>query len=325
MKKIFVTSKLPGNAVDSLKKDFDVEIFDKHELPTKIEVQEGAKDAIAILSTVSNQIDKDIIDTCPNLIIISNFGVGFENIDVPYATEKRIYVTNTPGVLTETTADLAWALMFGVARRVVEGDSVVRKGQFKRWDPSFLLGMDVFGKTLGIYGLGRIGSAVGRRARGFNMRVIYVNKSRRLEAEEEIGCDFVDFPTLLGESDFLVITAPLTESTRGRFGLDEFKKMKRNSILINIARGPIVREKELVQALKKKVIWGAGLDVYENEPEVEKDLLGLDNVVLLPHLGSASFETRERMTEMAVENAKLALNGKVPVNLVNREVLKHRN
>jgi len=325
MKKIFVTSKLPGNAVDSLKKDFDVEIFDKHELPTKIEVQEGAKDAIAILSTVSNQIDKDILNSCPNLIIVSNYGVGFENIDVPYATKRGIYVTNTPGVLTETTADLAWALMFTVGRRIVEGDAVVRKGQFKRWDPSFLLAMDVYGKTLGIYGLGRIGSAVGRRASGFNMRVIYVNKSRRLEAEEEIGCDFVDFPTLLRESDFLVITAPLTESTRGRFGLDEFKKMKRNSILINIARGPIVREKELAQALKKKVIWGAGLDVYENEPEVEKGLLGLDNVVLLPHLGSASFETRERMAEMAVENAKLALNGEVPINLVNPGVLKVRN
>lgn len=224
MKKIFVTSKLPGNAVDSLKKDFDVEIFDKHELPTKIEVQEGAKDAIAILSTVSNQIDKDILNSCPNLIIVSNYGVGFENIDVPYATKRGIYVTNTPGVLTETTADLAWALMFAVGRRIVEGDAVVRKGQFKRWDPSFLLAMDVYGKTLGIYGLGRIGSAVGRRASGFNMRVIYVNKSRRLEAEEEIGCDFVDFPTLLRESDFLVITAPLTESTRGRFGLDEFKR-----------------------------------------------------------------------------------------------------
>jgi len=325
MKRIFVTTKLPGNAVDSLTKDFDVEIFDKDELPSKIEVQEGAKDAFAILSTVSNQIDKDILDSCPNLIIVSNYGVGFENIDVPDATKKGIYVTNTPDVLTETTADLAWALMFAVARRVVEGDSVVRNGRFKRWDPSFLLGMDVFGKTLGIYGLGRIGRAVGRRASGFNMRVVYLNKSRRLEVEEEIGCDFVDFPALLSESDFLVITAPLTESTRGRFGLEEFKKMKRDSILINIARGPIVKEKELAQALKKKLILGAGLDVYENEPEVEKDLLGLDNVVLLPHLGSASFETREEMAEMAVENAKLALNGEVPINLVNLEVLKHRN
>ncbi|MFQ5788447.1 MAG: 2-hydroxyacid dehydrogenase [Thermodesulfobacteriota bacterium] len=322
MKKIFVTTKLPGNSVESLKENFDVEIFDKDDLPTKNEIQEGSREASALISTVSDQIDKDIIDTCPDLIIISNYGVGFENIDVIYATKKGIFVTNTPGVLTETTGDLAWALIFAVARRVVEGDSLVRKGEFKNWRPSLLLGIDVYGKTLGVYGMGRIGKAVGSRAKGFDMRLIYLNRSRNLEAEEDIGCSFVDFPTLLKESDFIVITAPLTESTRGRFGLDEFRKMKRDSILINIARGPIIKEKELAQALKNKIIGGAGLDVYENEPEVEKDLLGLDNVVLLPHLGSASFETREKMAKMAVESVELALNQKVPKYLVNPEVLK---
>jgi glyoxylate reductase len=301
MKKVFVTSKLPGNAVDSLKNRFHVEIFDKEDLPTKSEIREGAKDACAIISTVSNQIDKEIIDSCPDLSIISNYGVGFENIEVSHATKKGIFVTNTPGVLTETTADLAWALMFAVARRVVEGDKVVREGEFKRWGPAFLLGIDVHGKTLGIYGMGRIGRAVARRAHGFGMRVLYNSRSRNFEAEEEIGCSFSDFNSLLRESNFLVITAPLTESTRGRFGLNEFRSMRNDSILVNISRGPIVREKELAEALGKRFIWGAGLDVYEKEPEVEKELLKLKNVVLLPHVGSASLETREKMAEMAVK------------------------
>lgn len=321
MKKVFVTSKLPGNAVDSLKHRFDVEVFDKEDLPTKREILEGAKDACAIISTVSNQIDKEIIDSCPDLSIISNYGVGFENIEVSHATKKGIFVTNTPGVLTETTADLAWALMFAVARRVVEGDKVVREGEFKRWGPAFLLGIDVHGKTLGIYGMGRIGRAVARRANGFGMRVLYNSRSRNFEAEEEIGCSLVDFNSLLRESNFLVITAPLTESTRGRFGLNEFKSMRNDSILVNISRGPIVREKELAEALRKRFIWGAGLDVYEKEPEVENELLKLKNVVLLPHVGSASLETREKMAEMAVENVVSALSGEVPKNLVNPEVL----
>ncbi|MBI4228370.1 MAG: D-glycerate dehydrogenase [Deltaproteobacteria bacterium] len=325
MKKVFVTSKLPGKAVDSLKNNLDVEIFEKEDLPTKSEIQEGAREACAIISTVSNQIDKEIMDACPNLSIISNYGVGYENIEVSYATKKRILVTNTPGVLTETTADLAWALMFAVARRVIEGDKIMREGEFKRWGPSFLLGIDVHGKTLGIFGMGRIGGAVGRRATGFGMRVLYNSRSRNREAEEELGCSFVDFKSLLRESDFLVITAPLTESTRGRFGLKEFKSMKDDSILVNISRGPIVREKELAEALRKNFIWGAGLDVYEKEPEVEKELLKLKNVVLLPHVGSASLETREKMAEMAVENVVSALSGEVPKNLVNPEALKYRD
>ena len=326
MKKVFVTSnKLPGTVVDDLKDKFDVEVFDKDNLPTKSEIIEGAKDARAIISTVSNQIDREIIDNCPDLMIISNYGVGFENIEVSYATKKGIFVTNTPDVLTETTADLAWALMFAVARRVVEGDRVVREGEFKRWGPDFLLGLDVYGKTLGIYGMGRIGRAVARRSNGFGMRVIYNSRSRKSEAEEETKCTFVNFQSLLNESDFLVITVPLNESTRGRFGLGEFKSMKNDSILVNISRGPIVKEKELAEALGKGLIWGAGLDVYEKEPEVEKDLLKMKNVVLLPHVGSASLETRVKMSEMAVANAASALKGEIPKNLVNPEVLTRRD
>jgi glyoxylate reductase len=326
MKKVFVTSnELPGTAVDGLRDKFDVEIFHKEHPPTKSEIIEGAKDASAIISTVSHQIDGEVIDNCPDLIIISNYGVGFENIEVSYATKKGILVTNTPDVLTETTADLAWALMFAVSRRVVEGDRVVREGEFKRWGPSFFLGLDVHGKTLGIYGMGRIGSAVARRSKGFGMRVIYHSRSRNLDAEEGTGCTFVDFESLLVESDFLVITVPLNDSTRGRFGLGEFKSMRNDSILVNISRGPIVKEKELAEALGKGFIWGAGLDVYEKEPEVEKDLLKLKNVVLLPHVGSASLETRVKMSEMAVANVVSALNGEIPTNLVNPEVLKNRH
>jgi glyoxylate reductase len=326
MKKVFVTSnELPGGVIDDLKDSFDVEIFDREDLPQKSEIIDGAKDALALISTVSNQIDKEIIDNCPDLLIISNFGVGFENIDVSSATKKGIFVTNTPDVLTETTADLAWALMFAVARRVVEGDEVVREGRFKRWGPNFLLGLDVYGKILGIYGMGRIGSAVARRSKGFGMRVIYHSRSRNLHAEEETGCVFVDFNNLLKESDFLAITVPLTDTTRGRFGLGEFESMKNHSILVNISRGPIVKEKELVEALEKGFIWGAGLDVYEKEPEVENGLLNLKNVVLLPHVGSASLETRVKMSEMAVANAVSALSGEVPKNLVNPEVLKFRH
>ncbi len=325
MKKVFVTSnKLPGRAVDDLKNNFDVEIFDKEDLPTKSEIIEGAKDACAIISTVSNQIDREIIDHCPDLAIISNYGVGFENIEVSYATKEGIFVTNTPDVLTDTTADLAWALMFAVARRVVEGDKVVREGGFKRWGPNFLLGLDVHGKTLGIYGMGRIGRAVAGRSNGFGMRVIYHSRSRNFDAEEETGCTLVNFKNLLEESDFLVITVPLTDSTRGRFGLGEFKSMKHDSILVNISRGPIVKEKELAEALEKGFIWGAGLDVYEKEPEVEKNLLNMKNVVLLPHVGSASLETRAKMSDMAVRNVVSALSGDIPKNLVNPEVLKCR-
>ncbi len=325
MKKVFVTSnKLPGTVVYNLKNSYDVKIFDGEALPTKREIIEGAKYARAIIATVSDQIDKEIIDNCPDLVIISNFGVGFENIDVSYATEKGIFVTNTPDVLTETTADLAWALMFAVARRVVEGDRLVRDRRFERWGPNFLLGLDVHGKTLGIYGMGRIGTAVARRSNGFGMRVVYHSRSRNLDAEEETGCTFVDFEGLLKEPDFLVITVPLTASTRGQFGLGEFKRMKNDSILVNISRGPIVKEKELAEALEKGFIWGAGLDVYEKEPEVEKKLLSMKNVVLLPHVGSASLETRVKMSEMAVSNAVSALNGEIPKNLVNPEVLKDR-
>lgn len=325
MKKVFITANLPGRAVELLKRDFHVEVFPEERTPTRGELLEGAKDAHALITMLSDKVDGTLIDLCPNLRVVSNCAVGTENIDIPYATKKGIFVTNTPSVLTETTADLAWALVLSVSRRVLEGDSFVREGKFIGWRPSLLMGLSIYGKTMGIYGMGRIGAAVGKRARGFDMDVIYHNRNRNEEAEGEIGARYVDFPTLLRESDFLVITAPLNEDSRGRFGTQEFGQMKRTSVIVNVGRGQIIKEKELALALKEGIIWGAGLDVYEREPIVEEGLLGLKNIVLLPHLGSASWETRERMVEMAVENVIMALGGKTPRNLINPEILRVRD
>ncbi|MGE5443887.1 MAG: 2-hydroxyacid dehydrogenase [Ignavibacteriales bacterium] len=317
VKKVFITANLPGKAVELLKKDFHVEVFPGERTPTRDELLEGAKDAHALITMLSDRVDRTLIDSCPNLRVVSNCAVGTENIDIPYATKRGIFVTNTPGILTETTADLAWVLILSVSRRVLEGDSFVREGKFIGWRPSLLMGLSVYGKTMGIYGMGRIGAAVGRRARGFDMDVIYHNRNRNEEVEEIVKARYVDFSTLLRESDFLVITAPLNENTRGRFGTQEFRHMKRTSMIVKVGRGQIIKERELARALKEGIIWGAGLDVYEREPIVDEGLLGLKNVVLLPHLGSASQETREKMVEMAVENVVMALSGKTPRNLIN--------
>ena len=325
MKKIFVTSQYPGESVKRLSEKYDVVVFSKPTLPTGKELLENAKGSAALITTVSDIVSREVIDLCPDLKIVSNSAVGYENVDIPYATEKGVFVTNTPNVLTETTADLAWALMLSVARRIIEADAYVRDGKFECWHPSLLLGMNIHQKTLGVYGMGRIGTAVAKRAKGFNMRVIYQNRSRNQKAEDDTGAEFVDFETLLKESDFIVITAPLTKDTRGRFGLDEFREMKSTSIIVNVGRGPIIKERELAAALKEGLIWGAGLDVYENEPQVNEELIGLKNTVLLPHIGSASIETRERMIEMAVQSVELALGGEVPEHLVNPEVLESKN
>lgn len=323
MKKVFVTSQYPGDSVKRLSQKYDVVVYEKTTLPTRAELLNHAKDSSALITTVSDIIDKELIDQSPELKLVSNAGVGYENVDIPYATKKGIFVANTPHVLTETTADLAWALMFSVARRIVEADEYVRAGEFTCWHPSLLLGMNIHNATLGIFGMGRIGGAVARRAKGFNMRVIYQNRSRNEEAESETGARYVDFETLLKESDFLVITAPLTDETRGQFGMEEFKKMRQGSIIINVARGPIVKEAELAKALQEGIIWGAGLDVFENEPDVNEEILKLKNTVLVPHIGSASIQTREKMINMAVESVELALSGEIPENLVNPEVLEY--
>lgn len=324
MNKIYVSAKYPGSSVDRLAEKYNVVVFDKNRVPTSQELSFQSEGSSALITNVSDIIDKKLIDLLPDLKIIANAAVGYENIDIPYATEKGIFVTNTPGVLTEAVADMAWALILSVGRRIVEADEYVRGGQFTCWLPDLLLGLNIHNKTLGVFGMGRIGRAVARRGTGFGMKIIYNNRSVNEEAEKDIGARFVDFPTLLKDSDYLVVTTPLTPETRGRFGLSEFKQMKKESVIINVGRGPIIKEAELAQALEQGLIWGAGLDVFENEPAVDPELLKQDNVVVAPHIASASRETREEMIDMAVRNVELALSGEVPEHLVNPEVLGSR-
>lgn len=315
--KVFVTYRIPEIGLRELKKRFEVFVNEKDELLKKEEIIELARDADALITLLADTIDREVIDNLKNLKIIANYAVGYNNIDVDYAKQKGILVTNTPDVLTETTADLAWALLLSVARRIVEADKFVREGKFKGWRPELLLGDDVFGKTLGVIGFGRIGQAVAKRALGFNMKVLYYSRTRKSEElERRLNATYVSLEELLKSSDFITIHTPLTKETYHLIDRKEFEIMKDGSYLINTSRGSVVNEKELVNALKSGKIKGAALDVFENEPEVTSELLQMDNVVLAPHIGSASVETREKMALMVVENVIAALDGLRPPNLV---------
>jgi len=272
-----------------------------------------------MICLLSDRIDEEILSAAKRLRIVANYAVGFDNIDIPAATRRGIAVSNTPDVLTNATAELAWALLLSVARRVVEGDRLVRAGEFHGWDPLMLLGYEVAGKTLGIIGAGRIGTAMARRARGFDMRILYTRPSGPRREMDELGAQHVELETLLRESDFISIHTPLTPATRHMIGRPQFELMKPTAILINTGRGPVVDEAALADALANRRIAGAGLDVYEYEPKVEPALLALDNVVLLPHIGSATFEARAAMARLAAENVLDALRGKVPRTCLNPE------
>ncbi len=295
--KVLQTYKLPFDTKKYLKENrIDVDIYENgisyEQILQIVENYDG------IISLLSNRIDKNILERGKNLKIVANYAVGYDNIDTSYAREKNIFVTNTPDVLTEATADIAFALLLSVSRRIVEGDDFVRRGEFNGWKPDLLLGKDLFGKTLGIYGFGRIGKAVARRAKGFGMDIIFTDEN----VKDETLAKKVDFESLIRESDFISINAPLNETTLYRFDIEVFKKMKKNVIIINTARGKIIKEKDLVYALKNNLITGVGLDVYENEPVVEPELLKMKNVVLLPHIGSATEETREKMAKICVRS-----------------------
>lgn len=324
--KVFVTRKILEEGLNMLREKFDVEVSDYDGVIPRKMLLEKVKGVDAILSLLTDTIDAEVMDAAgPNLKVIANYAVGYNNIDVEEATKRGIMVTNTPGVLTETTADLAWALMMAIARRIVEADRFVREGKFRGWEPMLLLGTDVHGATLGIVGFGRIGQAMARRALGFNMKVLYYDSARVPEqVEKELKATYVDLPTLLRESDFVSLHVPLTKETHHLIGEKELRMMKKGAYLINTARGPVVDEKALVKALKEGWIKGAALDVFENEPEVEPELLKLENVVLAPHIASASYATRSRMSIMAAENIIKALSGEIPPNLVNPEVLQKR-
>lgn len=322
--RVYVTRPIPEAGLALLKKECDVTVFpDEDRLPTREEVIQGVRGKDALLSLLTEEITAEVMDAAPGLKVISNYAVGYNNIDVQAATARGIVVTNTPGVLTETTADFAWALLMAIARRVVEADRYTRAGKFQGWGPLLLLGSDVYGKRLGIVGMGRIGQAIARRALGFDMHVLYYNRKRvASEIEKELRATYVTLDELLTQSDYVVLTVPLTGETKHLIGARELKMMKPTAYLINPARGPVVDEKALVEALQSRAIAGAALDVYEEEPKLAPGLAELDNVVLAPHIASATTETRTKMAIMAAENLLAVLRNQRPKHIVNPEVLK---
>ncbi len=319
--KILITRRLPEAAMKLLKPQATLDVHAEERPIPKPELMKRLADKTALICQLTQLVDAEVLAAGPQLRVVANVAVGYDNIDVQAATQRRIAVTNTPGVLDETTADFTWALLLAAARRVVEGDALVRSGDWRGWDLLLLLGTDVFGKTLGLYGFGRIGRAVAARARGFRMRTLYYDTQRApAEVEAELAARSVERETLLRESDFLSLHVPLLPETHHAIGAAELTLMKPTAILINAARGPVVDEAALVAALENGTIAGAALDVYENEPKVHPKLLKMKNVVLAPHLGSASVETRTRMAVMAAENVLAVLAGKRPPNLVNPEI-----
>jgi glyoxylate reductase len=325
--KVYVTRELPERGMKIIRERFEAEVWPEYGPPPKETIIEKARDVDALVTLLSDKIDAEVFDAAPKLKIVAQMAVGFDNIDVGEATKRGIYVTNTPGVLTETTADFAWALLMAVARRVVEADRYVRTGQWKvGWHPSMLLGRDVYDATLGIVGTGRIGTAVARRAKGFNMKILYYDVvPMPPEIEKELDAKRVDLDTLFKESDFVSIHVPLIKETYHLVNEEKLRLMKKTAYLINNSRGPVVDEKALYKALKEGWIAGAALDVFEQEPTpMDNPLLRLDNVVVAPHISSASHETRSRMAEMAAENLVAFFEGKQPPNLVNPDVLKVR-
>jgi len=320
--KVFITRRIPAAGLDLLRGAAELDIW-QDELPPPYETLVArSRGCAGLLTLLSDRIDGTLMDAVgPQLKVIANYAVGFDNIDVPAATARRIPVSNTPGVLTETTADFAWTLLMAAARRVVEGDLNTRGGQWKTWGPSILLGRDVFGATLGIIGFGRIGQAVARRARGFSMRVLYYDTQRYPEAEAELGAVYAPFETVLAEADYLSIHTALTPETRHLFSTDQFARMKNTAILINTARGPIVDEAALYQALAHGQIAYAGLDVTEVEPlPMSSPLLQLRNIIIAPHIASGSVQTRDKMAIIAAQNVLAGLNGQKLPACVNPQV-----
>jgi len=321
--RIFVTRRIPEAGLTRLRASFDVVVNPDDRPLTTEELHRGVADADAVIGLLTDRIDAAFFDAAPNLKGYANYAVGYDNIDVAEATRRGIPVSNTPDVLTMATAELAWALLFAVARRVVETDAVMRSGAWTGWGPLQFIGADVSGRTLGIVGAGRIGTAMARMSAGFGMRVLYTSSSSRNEGlERDLGARRVDFDELLRESDFISIHTPLRPSTRHLFNADAFRRMKNTAILINTGRGPVIKEDDLVAALRSGEIGGAGLDVYEMEPRMADGLKDCPNTVLLPHIGSATHSTRDNMALLAAENIEAMLAGTKPPTILNPEVLK---
>ncbi len=322
MARVFVTRELPGGGVARLATKHEVEVWPEHDPPPYEALVAKARQADALLTVIVDRVDAALIEAAPRLTAVSQMAVGYDNIDVAACSRGGVLVTNTPGVLTETTADLAFALMLGFGRRLVEGERVVREGRWGLWHPSFLLGRDVHGRTLGIVGLGAIGAAVARRGRGFGMRVLYTSRQRKPEAEAVLGLEWRGLDGLLREADWLSIHVALTDETRGIIGARELGLMKPDAVLVNTARGGVVDQQALVEALRERRNGGAALDVFAVEPIAPDDpLLRLDNVLVAPHVGSATVETRSRMADLAVDNLVAFFSGERPPCCVNPEVL----
>jgi glyoxylate reductase len=323
--KVYVTRLIPKRGLDLLCSFAEVKIWEEELPPPREVLLEEVKEVEGILSLLTDTIDAELMDAVPSLKVISNYAIGYDNIDVEAATERGILVCHTPGVLTDTTADLAFALLVCVARRVVEAVRYVREGRWKTWGPMLCLGYDIYGSTLGLIGLGRIGTALAKRATGFDTRILYYDTYRQPNLEKELGLIYTDLETLLRESDFISLHTPLTPETYHIIGGEQFKMMKNTAILINTSRGQVVDQKALYEALVSGEIAGAGLDVTDPEPiDASDPLLTLDSCVVVPHIASASVATRTLMATMAAENLIAGLQGRMPRNPVNPEALDRR-
>ena len=324
MKKVLITRKIPETGIKILEQKCNVEVNPYNRELKKIELINRIKDKNGLISLLSDKIDREIIDAGKKLEVIANYAVGYDNIDVKYATKKGIVVTNTPDVLTESTAHLAIGLMLAITRRIPEGDKLVRDGEFTGWSPEFFLGTELSGKTLGIIGFGRIGKLVAKLALCFSMKVIYYSRGRYHDFEKEFDIKYTEFKELLKQSDFISLHVPLTKDTKHLIGNNEIELMKNTVYIINTSRGDVIDEKSLIDALKRNRIKGAALDVYSNEPNINPEFFKLKNTVLLPHIGSATVETRIRMAELAAKSIIDVFDGKTPKNIVNPVVLNSK-
>lgn len=325
MFKIFVTRKIPGSALERLKEGNEVVISSFDRVLTAQEIIENGKNADALLTLLTDKITADLLDQLPTVKVISNYAVGFDNIDLEAATKRGIVVTNTPSdEVNEAVAEFAWSSMLALSRRIVEADEYGRKGAYHGWEPDMFLGRDVYGKTLGIVGLGRIGTNMARRAIGFKMKVLYTQRTRDEEKEKELGIEYSDLDNLLKSSDYVSLHVPLTNDTHHLLNEENLKLMKPTAYLINTARGPVVEEHSLAKALREGRIAGAALDVHENEPQMNPEMMQMENTILTPHIASATVEVREKMTSQAVDNIIQVLSGQRPSSLANEEVWEKR-
>lgn len=320
---VYVTRQVPEESLVALKAVADVEVWPQRDIPVPREkLLEKAQTAVGLYTMLSDKIDEELLNHAPHLKVVANLAVGFDNIDLKVASEKGVAVCNTPEVLSDTTADLTFALLMATARRIVEAAEYVKQGKWKNWAPLLLAGTDIHHKTIGIVGMGRIGSAVAKRATGFDMEILYHNRSRNEQAEAQLGAKYVPFEELIERSDYVVCLAPLTKETKDLFTYKEFKQMKSSVIFVNVSRGGVVVEEDLIRALEEEMIAGAGLDVFSQEPiSSDHPLLTFTNVVALPHIGSASDETRHEMAALVSRNIANVLKGDKPEAILNEEVL----